>query len=79
VQQIPRSQRRQSLPDALRLQLAEDDLDDMESNMEKLIASVDHQIDEFRAAAAKNTAVLVGILVSVATAAILLAINLVTQ
>jgi len=74
-----RNEERRDLTTDVRILFLEADFDRMEANFEKLIASVDKQIDEFREAASRNTAILIGILVSLATAAVLLAVNLVTQ
>ena len=63
----------------VRVHMLELDADRMDAAFEKLVQSVDHQIDEFREAAATNTKILIGILVSLATAAVLLALNLVVS
>ena len=63
-----RSARRNLYDDHTRITLLEDDADDTDS-------AIDHLRDEMKA----QTRVLMGILVSVATAAVLLAINIVVQ
>ena len=76
---MDRTNKREGIPDASRIRLLESDLDEIEDQFEKLIASVDGHINEFKKTMTKNTNVLIGILVSVTTASILMVINIATR
>jgi hypothetical protein len=59
-----------------RLSLLESDADATDAHFDKLLESVDRQLELFRKGQARNSAYLIGVLVSLATAAMLLAVNI---
>ncbi len=65
--------------DPQRIRQLEIDADRVDEKFDKLLASVDQQVDGIRRAAGRNTTILIGILVSTTTASIVFALNLLAK
>ncbi len=72
---MSRSQNRQSWDPAIRIQLAEGDLDALEQRVDEWEDRLDSRIEKLDERLAANTKTLIGILVAVATTGVLLGIN----
>lgn len=76
---LSRVEERVGWPDGLRLRQLEIDADRTDEKFDKLLASVDAQVDGIRRAAGRHTTILIGILVSTTTASIVFALNLIAK